>query len=255
MLQDHEILVMMIMTSLMMLVMSSFFIYVVIRSQRKISNKQLEMFNAVIDAQEREQVRIARDLHDQIGPVLSIIRSQLDVIDESGLDDIDKGIKKDVQEHLAAAMNDVRSISHNLIPKTFSEYGFLKSLEYYIIRLKDFNKIQVTLECQFWPNDLGHTFEITLFRILQELFQNTCKHAKASEISLQISITSNVLTIKYSDNGIGLHNLNTDSAGIGIKNIKSRTQLLGGEINLESTQDGGFSALFNFNLKNAYGTK
>jgi signal transduction histidine kinase len=152
-------------------------------------------------------------------------------------------------------MNDVRSISHNLIPKTFSEYGFLKSLEYYIIRLKDFNKIQVTLECQFWPNDLGHTFEITLFRILQELFQNTCKHAKASEISLQISITSNVLTIKYSDNGIGLHNLNTDSAGIGIKNIKSRTQLLGGEINLESTQDGGFSALFNFNLKNAYGTK
>jgi signal transduction histidine kinase len=255
MLQDHEILVMTIMTSLMMLVMSSFFIYVVIRSQRKIRHKQLEMFNAVIDAQEREQVRIARDLHDQIGPVLSIIRSQLDVIDESGLNDIDKGIKKDVQEHLAAAMNDVRSISHNLIPKTFSEYGFLKSLEYYIIRLKDFNKIQVTLECQFWPNDLGHTFEITLFRILQELFQNTCKHAKASEISLQISITSNVLTIKYSDNGIGLHNLNTDSAGIGIKNIKSRTQLLGGEINLESTQDGGFSALFNFNLKNAYGTK
>jgi signal transduction histidine kinase len=239
----------------MMLVMSSFFIYVVIRSQRKIRHKQLEMFNAVIDAQEREQVRIARDLHDQIGPVLSIIRSQLDVIDESGLNDIDKGIKKDVQEHLAAAMNDVRSISHNLIPKTFSEYGFLKSLEYYIIRLKDFNKIQVTLECQFWPNDLGHTFEITLFRILQELFQNTCKHAKASEISFQISITSNVLTIKYSDNGIGLHNLNTDSAGIGIKNIKSRTQLLGGEINLESTQDGGFSALFNFNLKNAYGTK
>ena len=255
MLQDDEILTMMIMTSLMMLAMSSFFIYVVLRSQRKIRYKQLEMFNAVIDAQEREQVRIARDLHDQIGPVLSIIRSQLDVIDESGLDDIDKGIKKDVQEHLAAAMNDVRSISHNLIPKTFSEYGFLKSLEYYIIRLKDFNKIQVALDCQFWPSDLGHTFEITLFRILQELFQNTCKHAKATEITLQILISNDVLTINYSDNGIGLHNTNTDSAGIGLKNIKSRAQLLGGEIKLDSIQNGGFSALLNFNLKKAYGTK
>lgn len=255
MLQDNEILIMMIMTSLMMLVMSSFFIYVIIRSQRKIRHKQLEMFNAVVDAQEREQVRIARDLHDQIGPILSIIRSQLDVIDESGLDDIDKGIKKDVQEHLAAAMNDVRSISHNLIPKTFSEYGFLKSLEYYIIRLKDFNEIQVTLVCQYWPSDLGHTFEITLFRILQELFQNTSKHAKATEITLQISISNDVLKINYSDNGIGLHQTNLDNAGIGLKNIKSRTLLLGGEINLESTQDRGFSALFNFNLKNAYGTK
>lgn len=253
--QDNEILIMMIMTSLMMLVVSSFFIYVVIRSQRKIRHKQLEMFNAVLDAQEREQVRIARDLHDQIGPVLSIIRSQLDVIDDSGLDDIDRGIKKDVQEHLAAAMNDVRSISHNLIPKTFSEYGFLKSLEYYIIRLKDFNKIEVKLECQFWPSDLGHTFEITLFRILQELFQNTCKHAKASEILLQISISNDDLTIKYTDNGIGIHNANSDNDGIGLKNIKSRTQLLGGEINLKSIQNGGFSALFNFNLKRAYGTK
>lgn len=255
MLQDNEILAMMIMTSLMMLVMSSFFIYVVIRSQRKIRHKQLEMFNAVIDVQEREQVRIARDLHDQIGPVLSIIRSQLDVMDESGLDEIDRGIKKDVQEHLAAAMNDVRSISHNLIPKTFSEYGFLKSLEYYIIRLKDFNKIEVKLECQFWPSDLGHTFEITLFRILQELFQNTCKHAKASEILLQISISNDDLTIKYTDNGIGIHNANSDNDGIGLKNIKSRTQLLGGEINLKSIQGVGFSALFNFNLKKAYGTK
>ncbi len=253
--QDNEILIMMIMTSLMMLVVSSFFTYVVIRSQRKIRHKQLEMFNAVLDAQEQEQVRIARDLHDQIGPILSIIRSQLDVIDDSGLDDIDRGIKKDVQEHLAAAMNDVRSISHNLIPKTFSEYGFLKSLEYYIIRLKDFNKIQVALECQFWPIDLGHTFEITVFRILQELFQNTCKHAKASQITLQIAISNDVLTIKYLDNGIGLIDTNSDYAGIGLKNIKSRTQLLGGEINLESIQNGGFSALFNFNLKRAYGTK
>lgn len=255
MLQDHEILVMMIMTSLMMLVMSSFFIYVVIRSQRKIRHKQIEMFNAVIDAQEREQVRIARDLHDQIGPVLSIIKSQLDVIDESRLNDVDREIKKDVQEHLTAAMNDVRSISHNLIPKTFSEYGFVKSLEYYIIRLKDFNDIQVKLDCQYWPSNLGHSFEITLFRVLQELFQNTCKHAKASEISLQISISNDVLTIKYSDNGIGIHHSNSGNVGIGIKNIKSRTQLLGGEINLEHLQDGGFSALFNFNLKKAYGTK
>jgi len=255
MLQDDEILIMMIMTSLMMLAMSSFFIYVVLRSQRKIRRKQLEMFNAVIDAQEQEQVRIARDLHDQIGPVLSIIRSQLDVIDDSGLDDIDKGIKKDVQEHLATAMNDVRSISHNLIPKTFSEYGFLKSLEYYIIRLKDFNKIQVILNCQYWPNNLGHTFEITLFRILQELFQNTCKHAHASEINLQILIDNDALTIKYSDNGVGLNKPISDNTGIGLKNIKSRTQLLGGEMVIESTQQSGFNVLFNFNLKRAYGTK
>ena len=253
--QENDILIMMIVTSGMMLLLSSFFVYVVIRSQRRIRVKQLELFNAVIDAQEKEQGRIARDLHDQLGPTLSIIKMQIEAIEDKGLDELDKNIRYDVLEQMEVAVNDVRSIAHNLIPKTFTEYGFIKSLEYYILRIKEYNTIQIIYKLPEWKFALERSFEITIFRIIQELFQNTIKHANASVINLKIEVEMNVLQITYSDNGIGMKDIENDnySKGIGMDNLRKRTDLLGGDFNINLNSKIGFEIFFTFKLNKLYG--
>jgi signal transduction histidine kinase len=253
--QENDILIMMIVTSGMMLLLSSFFVYVVIRSQRRIRVKQLELFNAVIDAQEKEQERIARDLHDQLGPTLSIIKMQIEAISDKGLDELDKNIRYDVLEQMEVAVNEVRSIAHNLIPKTFTEYGFIKSLEYYILRIKEYNTIQIIYKLPEWKFALERSFEITIFRIIQELFQNTIKHANASVINLKIEVEMNVLQITYSDNGIGMKDIENDnySKGIGMDNLRKRTDLLGGDFNINLNSKIGFEIFFTFKLNKLYG--
>ena len=253
--QEKDILIMMIVTSGMMLLLSGFFVYVVIRSQRRARQKQLEIFNIAFDAQEKEQERVARDLHDQLGPTLSIIKMQIDSIDEQGLDEIDKQIRTEVITQMEYAINDLRSIAHNLIPKTFTEYGFIKSLTYYIVRIKEFNNIEINYTEPKWELTLERNFEINVFRILQELFQNTLKHAQATVIDLTICVEQNRLKIHYTDNGIGIFNCSNETLfnkGIGLNNLKNRTHLLEGNFNINMQKLNGFEIVLSFNLTKKY---
>lgn len=250
--QETDILIMMVVTSGMMLLLSGFFVYVVIIYQRKVRKKQLEQFNAVMEAQEAEQERIARDLHDHLGPTLSIIKMQIDAISTEGLDEMDAQIKMDVMNQMEHAINDLRGIAHNLIPKTFTEYGFIKSLDYYILRIKEFNNIPITYSLPAWDTPIDRNFEITLFRILQELFQNTLKHAQAQHIHLKMYVENKVLTIHYTDDGVGLKEKNDISKGIGLSNMANRTVLLNGSMQLNKQLASGFEIIFTFKLTPHY---
>ena len=98
--QETDILIMMLVTSAMMLLLSGFFVYVVIVYQRRVRNKQLEQFNMVMEAQEAEQGRIARDLHDHLGPTLSVIKMQMDAISNDGLNEMDVQMKHDIDSQM-----------------------------------------------------------------------------------------------------------------------------------------------------------
>lgn len=227
-------------------------IFIVYISNKRARNKQLELFNAVMEAQEAEQGRIARDLHDHLGPTLSVIKMQIDAISDDGLDEIDSQIRKDVISQMEHAINDLRGIAHNLIPKTFTEYGFIKSLDYYILRIKEFNNIPITYSLPEWDTPIDRNFEITLFRILQELFQNTLKHAKAQHIHLKMYVENKVLTIHYTDDGVGLKEKNDISKGIGLSNMANRTVLLNGSLQLNKQLASGFEIIFTFKLTPHY---
>ena len=250
--QETDILIMMLVTSAMMLLLSVFFVYVVVAYQRKARNKQLEIFNATMEAQEAEQGRIARDLHDHLGPTLSVIKMQMDAISNDGLNEMDVQMKHDIGRQMENAINDLRSIAHNLIPKTFSEYGFIKSLDYYILRIKEFNNIYITHSLPNWNTPIDRNFEITLFRILQELFQNTLKHAKAQHIHLNMYIENKVLTLHYTDDGVGMNENSDISKGIGLNNIAKRTTLLHGNMKLNKQLPSGFEIVFTFKLTPHY---
>ncbi len=234
-------------TGIIVMLMVGFVFFLQV-SQKRIREKEHDLFNAVLNAQQKEQERIARDLHDQIGPLLSIIKSQVECIDDAGLTEEDQNIKAEVGEQLGTAVNEVRSIAHNLIPNTFGEYGFLKSIEYYIIRLKEFNTMDVEFTYSAWPDTISKNYEMSLYRILLELFQNTFKHAKATKVILDLRVKENKLAIAYSDNGIGIDDAAINNKGIGLKNIDARVNFLKGSYHITSVPGEATAWHFNFDM-------
>lgn len=225
---------------ILLFMLSGLFIVLVFRYKNRILQNQIEYVNAILQAHENEQERIARDLHDQISPAISIVKTQIECINIENPNETDANIKADVVKQLQHVINDVRNIAHNLIPTTFGEYGFIKSVEYYILRIGEYNAIRTSFVHHNALPAIGKNNEIALYRIIQELFQNTLKHAQATEAKLEIDCHDEIIQMKYTDNGIGFAS-DQIVKGIGLSNIDSRVKLLGGTINTISSDGSGIS--------------
>ena len=249
---DQDIIMAVTISSGVFVCLCGFVITLVYVNQNKLRKKDQERFEAIFLTQEKEQERIARDLHDQVGPTLSVIKSQVESLDDLPNGSVDQEIRNDIVSHLQFAIKDIRSIAHNLIPSTFDANGFLKSLEFYVARLKEYDSIEVIFECPTWPQNISRSYEISLYRIIQELFQNTIKHAEASQVTLSIKTNTQNLIIDYSDNGKGMINHSVGKKGIGLKNIESRVEQLQGSVNRHSELNKGTYYHFQFNLPALY---
>ena len=236
---------------ILLILLSGLFVVMAFRYKNRILQNQLESFNAILQAHESEQERIAKDLHDQINPTLSIIKAQIECINTEKPDETDVQIKSDVIDQLQHAINDVRNIAHNLIPSSFNQDGFIKSVEYYILRIKEYNKLNTVFSTNEWNSKIGKNNEITIYRIIQELFQNTIKHAHASMAELKIACDDKSVNIYYFDNGIGF-NMNHIKKGIGLNNIESRVNLLGGNTTIYSAQNEGISVKIELQTKHLF---
>src|ERR1043166_3974345 len=144
---DQDIIMAVTISSGVFVCLCGFVITLVYVNQNKLRKKDQERFEAIFLTQEKEQERIARDLHDQVGPTLSVIKSQVESLDDLPNGSVDQEIRNDIVSHLQFAIKDIRSIAHNLIPSTFDANGFLKSLEFYVARLKEYDSIEVIFEC------------------------------------------------------------------------------------------------------------
>ncbi len=248
---ERDIIITLSSTAGFIILMNGFFISLIYNFQKRLQKKNLEKFNAVINAQEKEQERIARDLHDEIGPALTIINSQIQSFGNGDLSEIDSDIKRDTIDQIQWTIKEIRIIAHNLIPATFTENGFLTSLKHYVIRLQEYTQIEVKFNCPKWPADINAGHEISLFRIIQELFQNTIKHANASQIELTLLWEKKKLSMVYRDNGVGIvRNGKTHEKHMGFQNIESRVELIGGTYSLQSKPGEGCCFDFNFHFKN-----
>ena len=118
---ERDIIITLSSTAGFIILMNGFFISLTYNFQKRLQKKNLEKFNAVINAQEKEQERIARDLHDEIGPALTIINSQIQSFGNGDLSEIDSDIKRDTIDQIQWTIKEIRIIAHNLIPATFTE--------------------------------------------------------------------------------------------------------------------------------------
>jgi|GEM_PF-622116 len=198
--------------------------------------------NAFILGKEKERKRIAKDLHDSIGSMLSTVKlyfssleSKVKYLETKNVAQYEKA-----NELLDSAVQQVREISHDMVSGTLMQFGLQNALTELA------NGIQQSTEVRYIVNlnnslvDLPGEYEIHLYRIVQELTNNTLKHAKATMITLSSEIIENTVHLNYRDNGIG-YNPSALKAGIGLKNLAERIAELNGRFTDESAINKGTS--------------
>jgi len=198
-------------------------------NKNEVENKIL---SAVIETEEKERSRFAKDLHDGLGPLLSTIKLY---VHELNSDDNTKNEKEEyinyIIELLDEAVTNTREISNNLTPQIISTYGLVKSIDSFKNKINATHKLEVSFTHKNIPNKLEKTIKLTLFRIITELINNSIKHASANNIFIDLFSENNILHLNYKDDGVGF-NLNEalkkGSSGIGLINIINRIKSMSG---------------------------
>ena len=207
-------------------------------NQQKVKNllkdQELELIKAAIEGQHKERKRIAQELHDSIGGNLASIKLQLSSSAKNN--ENYQLIAKQIDD----TYNQVRDLSHNLIPKKFNENVFTSLVSQYIKNIKKDNKTHIT----FSPhpekeiNALSEKLKVELYKIIQELLTNAFKHAKATHIDIHLNKLDNTLKLLYEDDGVGFSVPHSEN-GVGLNNIQHRLDALSGVIHIDSLPNRG----------------
>lgn len=198
------------------------------------SKHQQDMLSATLKSQEAERNKLGSELHDSVGAMLSSIKMNLQIIkrksEEEGLDP--------VLSHLDETISQVRTISHQMMPIVLKKYGLKRAIEDLFEKVSN---QELKAELKEWDDfDFKLEDSLLLFRVIQELVNNSLKHAKACEIYLSAKNEKDGLLICYSDNGMGYpEKILRKSEGMGLLNIMNRAQSLGASVTFSNIPDGG----------------
>ena len=219
-------------------------IYVFRTNQKlKINNIELlyknkEVSEAMLKGQTIERKRVASDLHDNLGSTMSSIRWAFQAIDRTKWSDNEKEIFTNVQTMFDKAYDDIRLLSHNLLPEEFERLGLTSTLQNFIRKINKNTTIRFDLKVEQEFGRVDKKIEFELYSICLELVNNIMKHSKASEAVIELSRTKNQIKLVVSDNGIGI--FKNESDGKGMKNVQARVESLNGTWRLQNTENEGF---------------
>ena len=206
--------------------------------QELVQNQALKSIDAMLEGQENERVRVARDLHDRLGSTMSMIKLHYsEVVDQlENVQLVNQSNFLMVNDLVDEAISEVRRISHNMSAGTLMEYGLVPALYELKNTIESSRKIELILHVFNLDFRLKSVAEINLYRVIQEMVNNTLKHAQATQIEISLTKRDNVLSLMYDDNGVGVkpENLEEYKSGMGLKNIKSRIEKLEGKVHLNS---------------------
>lgn len=202
------------------------------------SRHQVDLADGIFTAQEDERTRLARDLHDDLGGTLSIIKLNITAFQHKvlKLTENDRIFYDQTIGMIEKACADLREISHNLMPKNFEQLGLIETLNEHFRTLNHSGKIAFEFVFQV-EHPIESAMEITIYRIVNELVNNIIRHSFASKATIQILSFDERISIMAEDNGIGF-NPEIDKKGLGTQNILSRVNYLNGKIQVDSNQNG-----------------
>ncbi len=248
-LQEKSFMMLMTIGILIMLAFALAFVLFVNYSQKKILKKQMhiqkldyehqeELLHATILTQEKERHRIAKDLHDEIGSKLNVIFLNICRLKKHQKEHKEIGlITQEVETVVNTTIDSVRFISHELLPPTLEDFGIVETIK----ELQHSYNISGDLYIDFkTPKEERNIdnphIELHLFRVLQELINNSIRHGKATKIDIELAITKSLITFFYQDNGIGFNSTGIAyKKGLGMKNIESRLHIINATYQLKSS--------------------
>lgn len=205
-------------------------------------NQQNLILKTIVDTQELERQRFAEDLHDSLGQMLSALKINIAALESSCHNTNNSELYRKSLHLLDTAIHELRTISHNLMPSSLEQLGLNIALKELCKMMNDSGKIQINYQSFGQEISLKKSYEITLYRVVQELLNNSFKHSQSKNIYLQLFFYEDSILLMYEDDGIGfdLHEIQKKSKGIGLKNIEHRIKLINGTIYFESEKNKGF---------------
>jgi len=192
---------------------------------------------AMIQAQENERGRIARDLHDgvvqQIGSVILKARNFIEKTKKENQEEA-----KTFLEELETSNQDLRNISHQMMPRALKDLGIIPALEDMIDNSLTYRNIKYQFEHFNINERLPEKIEISIYRITQELINNIIKHSNANNVNVQLFKSDASIILIVEDDGIGMK-ASKSGKGIGLLNISSRVDMIDGTVNFEPSPNSG----------------
>ena len=204
---------------------------------------QISSLQAMIAGEEKERSRIARDLHDSVSGTLATIRTRLSsVFRKQAPEPTISAEFTEILQLLEEASIELRKTAHNLMPEILLQEGLAKASLLFCERVRKGHLLEINTEIWGEPKNLSKNFELTAYRIIQELVHNILKHARASQALVQIVFHDSLLCITVEDNGAGMPANNPiGSDGMGLKSIRERVHSLNGQMDIASSPGNGTS--------------
>ncbi|QIA07240.1 sensor histidine kinase [Draconibacterium halophilum] len=251
---NSELLFVYLIGTIGMLLLAGGIFFFFIAYQKRLLNKQLELNRVVrnqqeeiikntIQAQENERKRIARDLHDEVGAMLSVVKLTVGRIEKKAEAERTKELANETKAYLDDVILQVRRISRSLLPPSLEKLGLYFALE----ELANWvNKSdQLVIEC--WKSGEQFRFEskqeLAVFRIVQELVNNAIKHAEAGRIAINIRFSQQNVALVVEDDGKGFFMEEKMQTGLGLRNLESRSEMAHAKFKMKSFPGKGTRAI------------
>lgn len=230
----HAVLVMVLLIGVIIV----YFIISIITYHRRYIRLQQERMLAELTIQEAERKRIATDLHDSLGPLLSSVKLQISSVEVG--DEEDRRVMEKAGRHIDEIIRSMRQISHNLLPSTLERRGLAEAVREFIRMMNGQQGADIGLEAPPLLQ-VPKEKEVHIFRMIQEIVNNTLKHASARHLQIVLEKEGNNLLILTTDDGEGfdVEKVRYSAGGLGLKSLETRTDILRGKLIIHSQRGTG----------------
>ena len=223
-----------------------------VEDSRRLTEKMF--LNTIIQTEEKERKRFAKDLHDGLGPLLSTVKMSVSSLAQLEHDSSTIEIVKNTELVINEAIKSLKEISNNLSPHVLDNFGLLRAITNFSNKINATKAVKININSNLKDERFDNNMEVVLYRVLCELINNTIKHANAKIISINLNKEENYITIVYKDDGRGFDVKRMtglpSGAGMGISNVFSRISSLKGEISVESEKNKGTLAYIKVKIEN-----
>lgn len=203
---------------------------------RKAAEKRV--LNAVIVTEENERKRLAKELHDGLGPLLATAKMSVSALTEQQAAAMgNKTIYNNALQAINESISSLREISNNLSPHLLDNFGLHRAISTFTEKINDTGKIKIEFSSNLGSQRFESNAEVIIYRAVCELTMNTLKHAQANKILISLDTENDTLMLLYQDDGIGYEFqkvLDGQTEGMGINNIRSRIGSLNGTFEVDS---------------------
>ena len=233
-----------------------FLIQKIFRYMKRVEDEKRELekklLHAIIQAEESERKRFAKDLHDGLGPILSTVKMSLSTVTRRAYDETSKAILLNADSAIDEAIKSIREISNNLSPHILNNFGLKKAIRNFIQKINLTDTIQIDFSTNIDDKRFENDLEVVTYRVICELITNTIRHANASFAEISLILVGGMIHCTYLDDGLGFNQKESEinlQNGMGFSNILSRVTSLGGIFDYSSESGKGIHASFSIAAK------